>query len=300
MKSKFFALLLTAGILTSCGAPPLASMAEVGQTEMVDASTQTVPVSNIQYQVDMKTYEDTAATPDGVVLATYRAQVPVMTACLADGTPLEEAHTPEGEQALETVEAFNQEFSPWLGRTHLDTLAEDAGNVYEILKADGLSMVGNYVEELSCSVYQTEHIVSVSGLFYSFTGGAHPNTVQMGWNFDLDTGTFFNGVDLIGSSNSFQNAVADELIQQAKAVAEENGTEPEDLFWPEYKSLLKDWSSYTIYFDDSGMTVVFAPYELAPYAAGSQEFKLSYEWLQPRLSRHGGEVLGFVEDGPTD
>ena len=41
------------------------------------------------------------------------------------------------------------------------------------------------------------------------------------------------------------------------------------------------------------MTVVFSPYELAPYAAGPQEFFLSYDWLKPHLGPHGLELLGL-------
>ena len=46
-------------------------------------------------------------------------------------------------------------------------------------------------------------------------------------------------------------------------------------------------------FDEEGMEVIFSPYELAPYAAGPQSFRLSYDWLEPHLSAHGRVLLGL-------
>ena len=41
------------------------------------------------------------------------------------------------------------------------------------------------------------------------------------------------------------------------------------------------------------MVVIFSSYELAPYAAGPQIFRVSYEWLEPYLSAHGRALLGL-------
>ena len=43
------------------------------------------------------------------------------------------------------------------------------------------------------------------------------------------------------------------------------------------------------------MTVAFSPYELAAYAAGAQEFTLTYEELAPHLNQRGQQVLGLAE-----
>jgi len=41
------------------------------------------------------------------------------------------------------------------------------------------------------------------------------------------------------------------------------------------------------------MTVAFSPYEIACYAMGPQEFRLSYEQLAPHLNSHGRDLLGI-------
>lgn len=44
------------------------------------------------------------------------------------------------------------------------------------------------------------------------------------------------------------------------------------------------------------MTVAFSPYEIACYAMGPQEFRLSYEQLAPHLNSHGRDLLGDREE----
>ena len=44
------------------------------------------------------------------------------------------------------------------------------------------------------------------------------------------------------------------------------------------------------------METVFSPYELAPYAAGPQTFRFSYDWLAPYISEHGRTILGLEGD----
>lgn len=288
MKKNILALALCAGLLTGCGAAQATSV----QTENEIQAVQVQLLPDIQYRVDLETYENTSYDEeDGSVLATYRAQVPVMTVLLSDGTPLTEADTEGGRRALEIAEVFNSRFSAWKVDDDFNALTEDARDAKKRLEADGYTMVGNYSKDLSCTVFQTDHIISVAGLCYSFTGGAHPNNWQMAWNFNLKDGTFLTSDSLSTENPSFRDAVTQELLRQARESARENGMTAEELYMPGYESLLADWSSYTVYFDNTGMNVIYSPYELAPYAAGAQEFHVSYEWMEPRLSQRGCELL---------
>ena len=157
-----------------------------------------------------------------------------------------------------------------------------------------LEWVGPYTLDLDCTIYQTEQMVSVSGVYYSFTGGAHPNTYLLGWSFDLDTGEFFDAKAL-SDGTALQDHVTEELTRQARCRASEEDMVPEEMFWEDYESIIADWSSYAVSFDESGMTVAFSPYELAAYAAGAQEFTLTYEELAPHLNQRGQQVLGLAE-----
>ncbi len=292
MKRKFVLLLMTAGILAGCSTAPVADKANVHvPMDPVVAQVHTVPASTIHYQVELVSFERSAAADDGQLLATYQARVPVMTAVREDGTPIDNPMNSQEKKAVETAETFNGQFGVWTSEDSVQELADSAREELKLRRENGLLPMESYNMNLSCTVYQTDHLVSVAGLCYSYTGGAHPNTWQLGWNFDLKHGTFLDGEAISADTSGFREAVAAELLWQARERAEENNMKPEEMYWPEYETILTDWVNFTVYFDSSGMTVAFSPYELASYAIGAQEFHLSYDWLRPLLDQESRDVL---------
>ena len=83
--------------------------------------------------------------------------------------------------------------------------------------------------------------------------------------------------------------------QQADAAAETEGVEPGQYYWEEYRDIAAKWADYAVNFDGEGMTVTFAPYEIACYAAGTQEFRLDRDFLGQYLSAEGLRLLGYGE-----
>lgn len=286
---KLILLLVTLCLLTACTAQmvDLTSMDGTPPPESREAEER------FFYTVDMVVWGDSAQDEDGALLAEYSYQLPEMTARRADGTAILEARTETESQALEVAGVFNGKFEDWASDNDFKEVVEAAESDLDWRRAEGLDPSGAYTLDLTSSVYQTEHLVSVSADYYSYTGGAHPNTFCLGWNFDLASGTFFDVSILAEDSAGFLTEVQEELIRQARAVAAENGQKPEEYFWSEYESIIAGWSSYAVSFDETGMTVAFSPYELACYAAGPQVFHLSYDWLRPRLSGYGQEVVGL-------
>ncbi|MDO4315676.1 MAG: DUF3298 domain-containing protein [Oscillospiraceae bacterium] len=277
-------------LLTACSA---ATMADVKSAPPPDVLLTEEPAQEtIRYTVELRVCEDAVQAEDGTPLASYRFRLPVLTACREDGTAITEPETELETQAVTAAAAFNERFDGWAEAEEFQTVAAGAAEDYAWRRTAGYEWSGGYTMELDCTVYQTERMVSVSGLYYSYTGGAHPNTYLMGWNFDLDAGTFFEP-ELLAEDSAMQEAVAAELVRQARARAAENSLAPEEFFWSDYETIIADWGSYAVSFDETGMRVAFSPYELAAYAAGAQEFQLSYEWLEPWLSAHGRELLGL-------
>lgn len=281
------ALLMTL-LLTGCGAsamtmvtgsqPPAASAPEVETTEA------------IRFEVEKQLWSDEANAEDGTTLASYTFQLPVLTAVREDGTPITEARSEPEEQALAAAAAFNEKFGKWAAAEEFPEFVTSAEEDLA-LRREWDTQWMPYELTLDCTVYQTDRIISVAGLYYSYTGGAHPNTWQLGWNFDLEEGIFF-GPELLTDGTELQEAVSGEIIRQAQLPLED-GTVPAEWYWEDYKAIIANWTSYTVSFDEEGMEVIFSPYELAPYAAGPQTFRLSYEWLEPHLSAHGRVLLGL-------
>jgi len=255
----------------------------------------------VTFTVELEPYEDTVRDEDGTVLAECSYEIPVMRVLTEDGGDLKEAASPEQETALAAAEAFNTRFAQW--KENPQALAEGAKEDREFWNDAGLAFPP-YTDDLSCTVYQSEHLVSVSGVYSTYTGGAHPNSLLMSWNFDLETGEFFEP-ELLTAGGDLQDFVKRELLAQAREAAaeyqeyirKETAAEAdmtlEDLYWEDYEDTLAEWSSYAVSFDEAGMTVGFSTYELACYAAGPQIFHIPYERLYPHLGEHSKELLGL-------
>lgn len=295
MKKAFLLLVsvTAAALLGGCGAAP----APPPQADAPPALSETLPPPPpeeevILYTVSTTTEENTIQTDDGVVLLSSRFQLPVLTVLGEDGSPITEAETPAQEQALLNADTFNRKFTDWSSSASIQDVSDMAKEDYAWYREGGYDWHSGYVLELNCTAYQTERMVSVFGLYYSFTGGAHPNSVYLAWNFDLENGAFFDP-EFLGSGPELQEAVAKELIRQCGEHASDAGMAPEDLFWQDYETIVSNWSSYAVSFDGEGMTVCFSPYELAAYAAGPQIFEVSYDFLEPYLSEQGRAILGL-------
>lgn len=281
------ALLMTL-LLTGCGA---SAMTMVTGSQPPAASAPEAETSEaVRYTVELAEWSDEARAEDGTTLASYVFQLPVLTAVRADGTPITEARSEAEEQALSAAAAFNEKFGKWAAAEEFPEFVTSAEEDLA-LRREWDTQWMPYELTLDCTVYQTDRIISVAGLYYSYTGGAHPNTWQLGWNFDLEEGIFF-GPELLTDGTELQEAVSGEIIRQAQLPLED-GTVPAEWYWEDYEAIIANWTSYTVNFDEEGMVVIFSPYELAPYAAGPQSFRLSYDWLEPHLSAHGQALLGL-------
>ena len=281
--STMIALLLVLSALVGCAGETLTN---------VKNALPDLPAEVIAFSVEMETYEETVRDEDGAALAECSYELPVLTARLADGSVLETVATAGQERALAAAETFNGRFAQW--KTNPRTLAESAREDRAFRNESGLEPVA-YTDNLSCTVYQTETLVSVSGNYSTYTGGAHPNSILMSWNFDLDAGEFFEP-EILDEGGDFREYVHLALVKQARETAAAAGMAPKDFYWEDYEDTLAEWSSYAVSFDETGMTVGFSPYELAAYAAGPQVFHLAYETLLPHPGQHGRALLG-LEDG---
>lgn len=255
--STMFALLLVLSTLVGCAG------------ETLKNAIPPPPEPAVTYSVELETWEDSFQDEDGTTLAECFYEIPVL-----------KAGGSGGDAACET---FNQEFASW---------RDSGAEIARAAKEDRPFTNAAYSDELHCSVYQTERLISVAGTYYTYTGGAHPNTILLSWNFDLESGAFFDAAAL-DDEEGFHDAVVRSLKTQAAGRARENGLSVRDFFWEDYEDTLANWSSYAVSFNETGMSVMFSPYELAAYAAGPQVFEIPYEDLAPHLGSRGRALLGL-------
>ncbi len=201
------ALFLVLGALTACAGGPIAEMKQV--LPAVETVRQ-----EITYAVELEDHEGVIRDVDGAELVGYRYEVPVMRAFREDGSEILEAKSAVEEQALTTAEAFNARFTGWMAEDRLQDMAEYAAEERGWKEEDGIAWSSEmaYGETLDCTVYETERMVSVSAVCGTYTGGAHPNSVLLGWNFDLTSGSFFEPEALAADWKELSDLVDQELL----------------------------------------------------------------------------------------
>lgn len=286
---KLISLTLLLLLLTGCGA---SAPAEPEAPPPVPVDPVPAPVEEpLTYRLETLLYEEAIQTENGTELASVRFELPQLQV-LRGGEALETGDTTEETRTLEKAADFNSQFDCWTDGSMVEELKTWVLEDYK-LRPEFFGDVGSrYTEELTHSAYQTETLISVAGFYYTYTGGAHPNSWMFGWNYDLTTGEFLTVPSLAEDEEGFRQAIAEEIIRQAGEPLED-GTAPLDGYWEDYADIVADWSSYAVFFDEDGMTVVFSPYELASYAAGSQIFTIPYDILSPWLSDRGTALLGL-------
>lgn len=276
--------------LAACGSASLNSV----QTSQIPTTPVTPAEPAVTYAVELTTQENASQAKDGSPLVSYSYELPQLRALRSDGTVIEAGGTEQEEKALAVTKVFNDKFSSWTSAEDFDALTQEAEAELTWRKAENLGWTTGYVLDLDCTVYQTDQLVSVSGLYYSsIDGAAHPNTWLLSWNFDLETGTYFDP-DMLAENTEFQSAVTEEIIRQA-GEPRADGTIPAESYWEDYREIVANWGTAAVSFDEQGMTVAFSPYELAPYVFGEQVFQIPYDFLKPYLSAHGQKILGLEE-----
>ncbi|WP_298034638.1 DUF3298 and DUF4163 domain-containing protein [uncultured Dysosmobacter sp.] len=285
--TTLISLLMTL-LLTACAST--ATMTDVKNALPPEALRTAEP--EIQYTVELRIWEDEARAEDGTLLVSRSFRLPVMTVCREDGTVINEARTEAESAALAAAAAFNERFEEWTSGTAFQGLAAEAETDLEWRRSEGMEWQTGYELTLDCMVYQTDRLVSIAGSYYSYIeGAAHPNTWQMGWTFDLEAGAFVEPEEL-SEGAALGDAVTAEILQLA-ALPTEDGPAATEQYWEDYEEIVANWTGYAVFFDGTGMNVVFSPYELACYAAGPQAFHIAYEKLEPGLNQRGRTLLGL-------
>lgn len=279
-----FVLSLSLLLLTSCALLP-------AHTTVSEPPPPAGFPDNLTCEIELESDNGASRSDDGVMLAAFNYQIPVMRIYRRNGAPVtaESAASTEELNAVNMADTFNRAFEEWEQQADFLALEALARQDYALRKQDNLEWNYHYEQGLESSLYQTNRFVSIAGRFYYYAGGAHPNTVLLGWNYDLEKGEFFYAGQLFENTE----AVTEELLRMARERAAERNMAPEEFFWEDYADILREWNenSAVVTFDESYMTISFSPYDLASYAAGEQVFTFSRAWIAPYLNQYGAHIL---------
>lgn len=241
---------------------------------------------------------------DGTVLLIEKYDLPQ----LEVRTSADEVYTPPVSNAAVDVPqeyaaalAFNAEMQR--AADALDASAQEALTMarehYAGLDEEQRAYWANYTDELIVdSICRHYGLVSVWGVGYSNYGGAHGWESIRAWSFDLTTGEFLT-LDGLDAQPSTDSALGESLTHTlAMAVLEQIDAQGlSEYYFEDYASYIFDLAANaSFYFNDKGMTIVFDPAVIAPYAASAQKFEIPYSRFYNALDSHTQSLLNVPQD----
>lgn len=146
------------------------------------------------------------------------------------------------------------------------------------------AMFGWAVERTIRVVYNTPRVFAIETGDYSFTGGAHPNSMTQYTNFDARTGKKLTLNDLFQPGYQQQlNRLAEQEFRRARQMGAGDTFESAGYWFENNQFRLPD----NFFINEHGLSFFYNPYEIAPYAMGSSEVTLSRAALQSLLRPDG-------------
>ncbi|UOO37058.1 DUF3298 and DUF4163 domain-containing protein [Oscillospiraceae bacterium CM] len=177
-----------------------------------------------------------------------------------------------GLQNAEEQNAINSIF-----KSYADSAKKDAGMYEALAKQDAESNL-DYAMPYEITIgytveYNQNGLLSVLISDYRYTGGAHGGVAETGITIDLNSGTLLTLGDLMVSGSGYKN-----VINKAIRAEIDKRTGSDELSEPVIFEDIGDYPDF--YMTKDGLVFFFQEYEYFPYAAGIQEFPISYETLK--------------------
>lgn len=174
------------------------------------------------------------------------------------------------EDTIEEYRDMAQEDLTWREEAGL---AEDwdgygLGRTYSVIRAD-------------------EKILSVLESSYEYTGGAHPNSACVAYNFDTATGKRLALADITDDLDGLR----EESVEYLKGILAES--ESADLLFDDYENHLEDvLTDATWYTREDGFHIICNEYIITPHAAGIFDFAIPYEEMTTMSEKYIPEQTG--------
>jgi hypothetical protein len=127
-------------------------------------------------------------------------------------------------------------------------------------------------------------VIELTGYNYPF-GAAHGMPSRIYAHVDLESGTFYQLADLFKPGSQYVKVLSDLIEEQIQS-----NPEYSYVFPGSYKGITEN---QPFYIDESNLYIYFAPYEIAPYAAGFPTFKIPFQEIDQLILKSGSFWLSF-------
>jgi hypothetical protein len=133
----------------------------------------------------------------------------------------------------------------------------------------------------------TNDVFSFAFEIYSYyAGAAHPNHWSLSMNFELSNGKLLKFKDLFNPKAKYLNRISDYCIEDLRLQAKLNGYETIDDMLI-YGAGPNDSNFMNFNLLQKGIQITFDPYQVAPYAAGTQFVMIPYSSIYEILNTEG-------------
>jgi hypothetical protein len=290
MLQKLSFLLITAILLAGCGAPAMeadnawpetstictdaagvAAASEIPDTAPAESAAQTVPETSAVCAAEYFTFtaQNSTVTDDsGLTLLIENKTVPTFTSGDAE----------RSAWVNEVLERIDRDYCT--DSTNLDAYAR------EFISLNGTEHFYSFSNYQQLGVARHDsRVVSLIALSSLYSGGTHPNSVQVAYNLDIENRRILHLEDIItesgaGELGTLVRAGVDEkfaMIDGGNGLFEDYADTIDNSMV--YGNMTAYW-----YLNDVGLVVFYNQYELGPYAAGIIKVELPYEALDGILN----------------
>lgn len=162
-------------------------------------------------------------------------------------------------------------------RNDLAAFAEGAKGELDELRAAGFPATPYGREIAYRFAAETPRLISLVRQDYEFTGGAHPNTALQALVWDKPTGRALTTADLIRSdadTGPADRALCDAIRREKQARTGSAALNGELTACPRLREVSAALVPSTVEGKAGGLTAVFSPYAIGPYAEGAYEITL--------------------------
>ncbi len=264
-----------------------------GQTMMTSEDVAALESGTLPYSVEIKEEEVTYnSVIDGRLLAKGIYHYPVVQAKVENARYMEKADTLSPTQ--QAAKRVNIHFEQWLKdqKSNFNEISAMAESSYSESLDDPEVGWRNpdycFLDEVDISSWSNQHLVCITFWRESFTGGAHGIASRQPVTFDVRNGREITINDMTDDYTGLCSTVETEICRQIREQAEESD---KSIFFKDYEEVIPQWINRSIFFWDENLEVVFGAYDIAPYAAGEQAFRIPYQLIATYLNDYGREVL---------
>lgn len=117
---------------------------------------------------------------------------------------------------------------------------------------------------------------------YTFTGGAHGNTVRLSDNWNLQTGCYLELPMLFCGAPHYRRLLLERMLK----IARQKNKEQPGLLFEDYPTRMAGYfNPQNFYFQPGALCIYYQQYEIGPYSSGIIVFELPFSSLGMRFQR---------------